>query len=88
MRLVAHNQQVCGISIQNNKVASGGNDGNVFIWNLLDEKFINSLKLHVGAVKALSWCPWKTNLLASGGGSKDHRVVLFNTETWNIDEVV
>jgi WD40 repeat protein len=79
MRLVAHDQEVCGISIQNNRVASGGNDGSVFVWNLQSEKFIHANTLHSGAVKALSWCPWKTNLLASGGGSKDHRIVFLNT---------
>ena len=79
MKLVAHDQEVCGLAIQNNRVASGGNDGNIYVWNLFDETFIHANRLHVGAVKALSWCPWKTNLLASGGGSKDHKIMFLNT---------
>lgn len=59
-------------------MASGGNDGKVLIWSLLNETFVHSQKLHYGAVKALSWCPWKINLLASGGGTRDHRIVLLN----------
>ena len=30
-----------------------------------------NLQLHTAAVKALAWCPWQRNLLASGGGTSD-----------------
>jgi hypothetical protein len=30
-----------------------------------------TLENHKGAVKALSWCPWKQNTLVCGGGKKD-----------------
>ena len=29
------------------------------------------LERHVAAVKAIAWCPWQRNLLASGGGTAD-----------------
>jgi WD40 repeat protein len=34
MKLVAHKDEVCGLTVQNNKIASGGRDGSVLIWNL------------------------------------------------------
>jgi WD40 repeat protein len=39
-------------------------------------KYINR---HQAAVKALSWCPFQANLLASGGGTADRRICLWNT---------
>lgn len=39
---------------------------------------INSHKMHRSAVKALKWCPWKYDLLASGGGTEDHKIILWD----------
>jgi cell division cycle protein 20 (cofactor of APC complex) len=36
---------------------------------------------HRAAVKALSWCPWQLNLLATGGGSYDRHIHFWNTTT-------
>lgn len=33
---------------------------------------------HQAAVKALAWCPWQSNLLASGGGTADRRIRFWN----------
>jgi cell division cycle protein 20 (cofactor of APC complex) len=38
---------------------------------------------HTAAVKALAWCPWQSNLLASGGGTSDRRIMFWNTQTGN-----
>ena len=35
---------------------------------------------HKAAVRAIKWCPWKSNLLASGGGSGDMRLLIHNTD--------
>ena len=35
---------------------------------------------HKAAVKALAWCPWKRNLLASGGGTHDKTIKFWNIE--------
>jgi len=48
--------------------ASGSVDGSAIIWDL-KYGFIDQLKGHKGAVKALDWCPWKNGILATGGGS-------------------
>lgn len=34
---------------------------------------------HQAAVKPLAWCPWKAHLLATGGGSTDRTIRLWNT---------
>ena len=33
---------------------------------------------HLAAVKALAWCPWQSSLLASGGGTADRTIKLWN----------
>jgi cell division cycle protein 20 (cofactor of APC complex) len=34
---------------------------------------------HQAAVKALAWCPWQRNTLASGGGTADKTIRIWNT---------
>jgi WD40 repeat protein len=34
---------------------------------------------HKAAVKALAWSPWKSNVLASGAGSNDKCIKIWNT---------
>ena len=36
---------------------------------------------HMGAVKALAWCPWQPTLLASGGGTHDAMIHVWNCNT-------
>jgi len=61
--------------------ASGSGDGSAIIWDLKYGK-MNQFKGHKGAVKALDWCPWRSGLLATGGG-KDHEkyIKIWNTNT-------
>ena len=59
--------------------ASGSVDGSAIIWDL-KFGFIDQIKGHKGAVKALDWCPWKNGILATGGGSQnDKSIKLWNT---------
>jgi WD40 repeat protein len=88
MRLMAHKEEVCGLSVQNNKIASGSRDGSVLVWNLNDQNLFKSHRLHKGAVKALQWCPWRANILASGGGHSDHKILLWNSESEEIEQVL
>ena len=39
------------------------------------------LTAHQAAVKALAWCPFQSNLLASGGGTADRSIRFWNTIT-------
>nr|CAD7432794.1 unnamed protein product [Timema monikensis] len=43
--------------------------------------FINLCSAHQAAVKALSWCPWQPNILASGGGTADRTIRFWNCNT-------
>ena len=42
---------------------------------------LHRLTAHQAAVKALAWCPFQTNLLASGGGTADRCIRFWNTVT-------
>lgn len=82
--LVSHTSEVCGLEWRSDgaQLATGGNDNLVSIWDarsLTAPKFAK--KNHRAAVKALSWCPWQLNLLATGGGSYDRNIHFWNTTT-------
>ena len=40
---------------------------------------LHRLDAHQAAVKALAWCPWQRNLLASGGGTADRTIKFWNS---------
>jgi cell division cycle protein 20 (cofactor of APC complex) len=79
-----HVGEVCGLEWRADgaQLATGGNDNLVSIW---DARSLNAPKFsrtnHRAAVKALSWCPWQPNLLATGGGSHDRHIHFWNTTT-------
>ena len=35
---------------------------------------------HIAAVKAMAWCPWQRHILATGGGTKDKTIKVFNCD--------
>ncbi|KAF2453528.1 WD40-repeat-containing domain protein [Lineolata rhizophorae] len=83
--LNAHEGEVCGLEWRPSdgaQLASGANDNLVCIWDarsLTAPKFTKTN--HKAAVKAVAWCPWHTNLLATGGGSHDRQIHFWNTTT-------
>lgn len=82
--LVSHTSEVCGLEWRADgaQLATGGNDNLVSIWDarsLAAPKFTKTN--HKAAVKALSWCPWQPNVLATGGGSYDRHIHFWNTTT-------
>ncbi|KAG9240585.1 WD40-repeat-containing domain protein [Calycina marina] len=82
--LVSHTSEVCGLEWRADgaQLATGGNDNLVSIWDarsLAVPKFTKTN--HKAAVKALSWCPWAPNVLATGGGSYDKHIHFWNTTT-------
>ena len=82
--LRAHRQEVCGLkwSPSGYQLASGGNDNVLHIWDgPSPSAATHSLTSHRAAVKALAWCPWQSNLLASGGGTQDMSMKFWNTGT-------
>lgn len=80
--LVSHTSEVCGLEWRADgaQLATGGNDNLVSIW---DARHLNAPKFqktnHKAAIKALAWCPWQSNLLATGGGSHDRHIHFWNT---------
>ncbi|KAK0162363.1 hypothetical protein PV327_008707 [Microctonus hyperodae] len=82
----AHAQEVCGLkwSPDGKYLASGGNDNMLQIWpaiggqNHAHRQSIYSFNQHQAAVKALAWCPWQPNVLASGGGTADRSIRFWN----------
>ncbi|KEZ46015.1 WD-repeat containing protein slp1 [Scedosporium apiospermum] len=80
--LVSHTSEVCGLEWRSDgaQLATGGNDNLVSIWDarsLAVPKFTKTN--HKAAVKALAWCPWNMNLLATGGGSYDRHIHFWNS---------
>ncbi|PHH60266.1 hypothetical protein CDD81_1894 [Ophiocordyceps australis] len=80
--LVSHTSEVCGLEWRSDgtQLATGGNDNLVSIWDarsLSVPKFTKTN--HKAAVKALAWCPWNHNLLATGGGSYDRHIHFWNS---------
>lgn len=71
------------MSVIKNRVASSSTDGKIYIWSLNEKKeILQHHSIHKDRVKSIKWCPWKSNLLASGGGGKkDHKIILWNSET-------
>ena len=81
-------------------LASGGNDNLCLIWdvrkinNKLNDisnyneingnKPLITINYHLGAVKAISWCPWIRNFIATGGGNNDQSIKFFNVDNNNL----
>ncbi|XP_015515119.1 cell division cycle protein 20 homolog isoform X2 [Neodiprion pinetum] len=85
----AHAQEVCGLkwSPDGKYLASGANDNMLMVWSAVagqnhsHTQPIYSLNQHQAAVKALAWCPWQNNILASGGGTADRTIRFWNCNT-------
>ncbi|KAI0316645.1 WD40 repeat-like protein [Amylostereum chailletii] len=91
MELIGHTGEVCGLKWREDGelIASGGNDNVVNIWDGrlgdVGEGARGVAKWtkrnHTAAVKAIAWCPWQPSLLASGGGTNDATVNVWNSTT-------
>ncbi|KAJ3501588.1 hypothetical protein NLJ89_g9271 [Agrocybe chaxingu] len=91
MELLGHTGEVCGLKWRSDGelLASGGNDNVVNIWDGrlgdVGEGARGSAKWtkrnHTAAVKAVAWCPWQPSLLASGGGTNDATINVWNSTT-------
>lgn len=79
----AHSDLVCGLDYSSDGwLASGSNDNGVCIWdNVMARSPLHTLTEHTAAVKAIRWCPWQRNVLATGGGSADRQVCLWNASS-------
>ena len=82
-RLNGHRSEVCGLkwSHDDQQLASGGNDNQLYIWNAASSLPVMNFGAHTAAVKALAWSPHQHGLLASGGGTADRCIRFWNTTT-------
>ena len=82
-RMSAHSDLVCGLDYNSEgMLASGGNDNIVCIWETpTAETPVHTFTEHQAAVKALKWCPWQRHVLATGGGSADRQICLWNASS-------
>lgn len=88
--LLGHEQEVCGLSWSpdGSLLASGGNDNLLCLWDQASTSGIGGrsqtfsprhrLAEHQAAVKALAWCPFERNILATGGGTADRCIKFWN----------
>ncbi|KAI7881407.1 WD40 repeat-like protein [Lichtheimia hyalospora FSU 10163] len=81
--LVGHQDEVCGLKWRSDgdMLASGGNDNTVNLWDARATTPKYSKSNHVGAIKAIAWCPWNTNLVATGGGREDKHIHFWNASS-------
>ncbi|CAL1709380.1 unnamed protein product [Somion occarium] len=89
--LTGHQGEVCGLKWRSDGelLASGGNDNVVNVWDGRVGDVAPGARgvarwtkrNHTAAVKAVAWCPWQPSLLASGGGTSDATVHVWNTTT-------
>nr|CAN72563.1 hypothetical protein VITISV_011377 [Vitis vinifera] len=71
------------VHIGRNKLASGGNENLIYIWEaskMCSSNFLHRFSGHQAAVKALAWCPYQSDVLASGGGTLDGCIKIWNIQ--------
>lgn len=79
---MGHKRKVCGLrwSESGSQLASGGNDNLVHVWEASNtSKYLHRFDDHCAGVRALAWSPFKSRLLASGGGTADRSIKLWDT---------
>lgn len=76
-----HRQEVCGLkwSFDQRYLASGGNDNKVLLWTAQHPNPVVNLGGHSAAVKALAWNPNNFGMLATGGGTADRMIKVWDT---------
>lgn len=86
---VGHRQEICGLkwSADGKYLASGGNDNRLFVWNGPSQvkEPLYCMDEHKAAVKALAWHPSKHHILASGGGTADRHIRLWDIRNGHMD---
>jgi WD40 repeat protein len=74
--------KICALtwSPEGTVLASAGSNNTVSLWDINFHRCSPRFQfVHSDTVKAISWCPWKRNLLATGGGRHDRSIKLWDT---------
>lgn len=64
------------------KLAAGGEDLSVHVWEVATSREIGSYQLHSEAISALAWSPCATMIASSSGGGESYQGVLI----WNVED--
>lgn len=78
-----HQQEVCGLkySSDGKQLASGSNDNTCKVWDVAGGSIVHTFTDSIAAVKAVAWCPYQPHTLATGSGTADRHIRLYNTAT-------
>ena len=79
-----HKQEVCGLKWSEDSLylASGGNDNKLAIWDIRYSNKPLCYGKHKAAVKAITWSPHDSGLIASGGGTADRCIKFWNVNSF------
>lgn len=80
-QLIGHTDYVVGLkwNPEETMLASGGGDNRLLVWNSHESNILHNFVGHKAAVRAITWSPHKRGILASGGGTEDRTIKLWNT---------
>ena len=86
LKYIGHNKEVCGMkwSLDDKRLASGGDDNKLFIWDVRKEESEKKINSHTSAIKALDWSTFRFGYLLSGGGTQDMTLKLWNINTMSL----
>ncbi|KAF9221734.1 WD40 repeat-like protein [Gyrodon lividus] len=86
-----HRRHVHGIkwSPDGKHLATGDHSGTIHVWDQRANDYLtyNDKKLlakHEGPVKSISWSPWQSGLIATGGGFPDGAIQLFDANKLSV----
>jgi WD40 repeat protein len=82
-----HAQLCCSVHFDHDGVrfASGGEDTTCRIWDLRHPESPSAiLEGHTAAIRAIAWCPRDKNRIATGGGTSDRHIKLWDVTTKNV----
>lgn len=80
---LARSNRVCGLDYNSyGALAAGGNDNDVCVWeSTVSQSPLHTIIEHRAAVKAVRWCPWERTSLATGGGTRDKRLCVWDASS-------
>ena len=91
-KFIGHSKQILNVKsapLNQPFILSSGNDSKVLVFDVRKEKSSIFKINHEGPVRAIGWNPKKKGIFASGGGSTDKTLRLWNlTRKTKIDEVL
>lgn len=67
------------------RLASGGEDGKVRIWDLNKRKSVATLDSHVSVVRSVDYCPITSALLTA---SRDKTAIIWSARTWKVQSTL